>query len=264
MGKFYTFFVLAASTFILVSFSINPPDGKTGAPGDGFCSECHNTTNPPLNGTITVEGFPETITPLETYRLTVINRDTMGNAVKGGFQLTILSQFNTKAGTMTNPSANSAVANSMGRQYFEHRPAVTYPDSNVIRWSVDWTAPSATTSSVITWFATGNISNGDIKETGDRIVGANGKGTILLSATTELTEEKPTLFPNPGNDIIHIEFKDEKAPDGQVWFYNLMGAKAGVAEMVQGNVHCPDLIPGIYIIEIKNDGHISLAKWSKM
>lgn len=263
MGKFYTFFVLVASTFLLVSFSINPPDGKTGAPGDGFCSECHNSPNPSVNGTITVEGFPENITPRETYRLTVINRDTIGNAVKGGFQLTILGQFNTKSGNMTNASANAAIANFQGRQYFEHRPSVVYPDSNVVRWSVDWTAPDATTSSVITWYVSGNISNGDIHEVGDRIVGATGKGTIILSATTDLQERKPILYPNPGNDIIHIEFEDDSAPDGQVLFYNLLGALVGDARMNQGSLHCPDLVPGIYIIEIKNDGHSSLAKWSK-
>ena len=101
MVKFYTLFGLVASTFFLISFSPNPPDGKTGAPGDGFCAECHSSSNPPLNGTINVEGFPANITPNETYRLTVINRNTVGDAVRGGFQLTILGPFNTKAGNMT-------------------------------------------------------------------------------------------------------------------------------------------------------------------
>src|SRR6187431_284516 len=218
MGKFYTFFVLVAATFMLVSFSINPPNGKTGAPGDGFCSECHNTNNPPINGSITVEGFPQDITPRQTYRLTIVNRNTIGDAVKGGFQLTILGPLNTKAGNMTNASANSAIENFQGRQYFEHRPSVVYPDSNVVKWSVDWTAPDATSSSEITWYATGNISNGDIHETGDRIVGATGKGTIILAASSDLQKQAPKLYPNPGNDIIHIEFEDDNAPDGQVVF----------------------------------------------
>ena len=65
MNKIYTFLALAASTFLLVSFSANPPDGKTGAPGDSLCSECHTPSNAQFNGEISVEGFPAVITPGE-------------------------------------------------------------------------------------------------------------------------------------------------------------------------------------------------------
>lgn len=264
MVKFYTFLGLVASTMILVSFSPNPPDGKTGAPGDGFCQECHNTPNPPGNGTITVEGFPENITPNETYRLTVVNRDTMGNAVRAGFQMTILGQFNTRAGTMSNPSANSAVANVMGRQYFEHHPAVDYPDSNVVRWTVDWTAPDVSVSSQITYYIAGNIANGDFKETSDRIVNGIGKGTIIISSTTDLKDQQPILYPNPGNDDIFVEFNDNSSPDGKVVFYNITGAKVGEVVLKQGRIHCPDLLSGLYIIEITQDENTFVSKWTKL
>jgi len=264
MVKFYTFLGLVASTMLLVSFSPNPPDGKTGAPGDGFCQECHNTSNPPVNGTITVEGFPENITPNETYQLTVINRDTIGNAVRGGFQMTILGQFNTKSGNMTNPSANSAVANVQGRQYFEHHPAVDYPDSNVVRWSVDWTAPDVSVSSQITYFIAGNIANGDFKETSDRIVNGIGKGTIIISSTKDLKTQQPIVYPNPGNDDIFVAFNDNSSPDGKVVFYNTMGAKVGEVALEQGRIHCPDLLSGLYIIEITQDEIAFVSKWTKL
>ena len=264
MVKFYTFLGLVASTILLVSFSPNPPDGKTGAPGDGFCQECHNSPNPPVNGTITVEGFPENITPRETYHLTVINRDTIGNAVRGGFQMTILGQFNTKSGNMTNPSANSAVANFSGRQYFEHHPAVEYPDSNVVRWSVDWTAPDVSVSSQITYYISGNIANGDFQNTGDRIVNGMGKGTIIISAIADLSDQQPMLFPNPGNEDIYVVFKDDVSPDGHAHFYNLMGAKVDEAPMKQGRIHCPDLLSGLYLIEIQQDDRAFVTKWSKL
>ncbi len=264
MVKFYTFLGLVASTFLLISFSPNPPDGKTGAPGDGFCQECHNSGTPMNDGTITVEGFPENITPLDTYQLTVVNRNTIGDAVRGGFQMTILGPFNTKVGKMERPSANSAVANAMGRQYFEHHPAVEYPDSNVLRWTVDWIAPNLAGSSVITWYISGNIANGDFDNTGDRIVNAMGKGTIILSATEDATANQPTLYPNPGNDDIVVTFKDNPSPDGQVVFYNLMGAKVNEAPLRQGRIQCPDLLTGLYIIEIQQEERSFVAKWSKL
>lgn len=263
MVKFYTFFGLVASTFLLISFSPNPPDGKTGAPGDSFCQECHNSTNPPNDGTITVEGFPENITPLDTYQLTVVNRNTIGDAVRGGFQMTILGPFNTKAGKMERPSANSAIANAMGRQYFEHHPAVEYPDSNVLRWTVNWIAPELTGSGVITWYISGNIANGDFKETGDRIVNATGKGTIILSAAEDISSQQPLLYPNPGNDDIFVSFKDNVSPDGLVVFYDLTGTQAGEAPLKQGRIHCPDLLSGLYILEIHQGVNSSVTKWSK-
>jgi hypothetical protein len=142
MNKFYLLFTLLSSIGFLVSFSLNPPDGVTGAPGDFLCTECHIQTNVVLDGTIDVEGFPELITPHATYGLTVVNRNTVGNAVRAGFQMTILDESNIKAGEMTMPSSSSTVTDATGRQYFEHNPAVEYPDSQVVRWTVHWTAPA--------------------------------------------------------------------------------------------------------------------------
>src|SRR5687768_8620901 len=141
MRKLYTFGLIMTGTFILFSFSTNPPDGYTGAPGDDFCIQCHAHTNPSQNGTISVEGFPDVITPHETYILTAVNRLTVDTAVRGGFQVTILGPTNTKAGDFTNPSSKSIVSTQGGRQYWEHNPALEYPDSNVVKWTVEWTAP---------------------------------------------------------------------------------------------------------------------------
>ena len=264
MVKVYTFLGLVASTFLLVSFSINPPDGKTGAPGDGFCGECHNSSNPPINGTISVEGFPVTITPLDTYHLTVVNRNTVGDAVRGGFQMTILGPFNTKAGKMERPSANSALANALGRQYFEHHPAVEYPDTNVVRWTVDWIAPQMAASSVISCYVAGVVANGDFQNTGDRPVNSISKGSIIVTATDELADQKPTLYPNPGKDFVHVELPNDMAPNGKANFYNMSGSFIGNAELDQGDINCPDIPAGIYLVEIEQTHTSYVAQWIKL
>lgn len=265
MNKIYTFLALVASTFLLVSFSANPPDGKTGAPGESLCTECHTQSNPPINGEITVEGFPAVITPGENYILTVVNRNTVGDAVRGGFQMTILGPFNTKAGEMTEPSDNSAVTQTLnGRQYFEHDPAVLYPDSNVIKWTVQWRAPDLTAGSEITYYVAGNIANGNFQNTGDRIATANGKGTVVLSATEELSLQKPTLYPNPGSDRISIVLADGTLPDGIGVFYSLTGTRAGEAEIQHGQMNTPDIASGVYVVEIRQGEKSHFVRWSKI
>lgn len=265
MNKLYTFFTLITSSLLLVSFSANPPDGKTGAPGEGICAECHTPSSQQLNGEISVEGFPSAITPGQTYTLRVVNRNTLGDAVRGGFQMTILGPFNTKAGEMTNPSATSTVTNTFsGRQYFEHNPSQLYPDSNVIKWTVEWTAPELEAGSVITWYATGNIANGNFQSTGDRVVIANGNGSIVLSSSEDLTRLQPTVYPNPGSEQINVVLADGTQPDGKGIFYALTGQRITETTILQGKINTPDLVPGVYLIEIRQEGTSHFVKWSKI
>lgn len=264
MHKLYTFALIIAGTFILFSFSTNPPDGNTGAPGDQFCVQCHIQTNPSQNGTISVEGFPASITPNETYMLTAVNRLTEGTAVRAGFQVTILSPSNTRAGNFTNPSAKSAVSIFGGRQYWDHNPAVEYPDSNVVKWTVMWTAPDLPSGSKITWYAAGNLADGNFQNIGDRIVASSGSGSIVLAGTEQLNNEPPVIFPNPGVDYINIHVNDETPFEGQIIFYDIYGRKAGMTSVINGLTETPLLPPGVYLIEIQDHQQIYLIRWSKI
>lgn len=266
MQKIYIFFTLIFSSLLLVSFSPNPPDGMTGAPGDSLCIECHVQPNQAINGEISVEGFPTSITPGETYLLTVVNRNTIGDAVRGGFQMTILGPFNTKAGTMAKPSAKSIVANnfSSGRQYFEHNPAQEYPDSNVLKWTVEWTAPEIAAGSEITYYAAGNIANGNFQNTGDRVVTSTGKGSVLISANEEVNLLNPTLYPNPGKNQINIVLADGTLADGYGIFYSLTGSRIVESEISEGIMLVPEIPTGVYVIEIRQGEEIHYARWSKI
>lgn len=263
MHKLYTFSLLVIGVFILLSFSTNPPDGNTGAPGDNLCVQCHVQANPSQNGTISIEGFPSSITPNQTYLLTAVNRLTEGSAVRAGFQVTILSPTNTKAGEMTAPSISSAVSTFAGRQYWDHNPAVMYPDSNVVKWTVSWTAPDLPSGSQITWYAAGNLANGDFVNTGDRIVTASGSGTIILSSVEDPEKEELLVYPNPGNNEIRVQLGQEEILDGTVTYYDLLGRKAGEAEIVYGAVHGPAIPAGVYLLKIIVDGKARFTRWCK-
>lgn len=264
MNKLYLILGIIGSAFLLVANSANPPDGHTGAPGELFCANCHSTNGSSLAGTISVEGFPASITPEETYALTVVNRNTNGGGVKAGFQITILDPLNTKAGEMSMPSENSTTSMLSGRQYFKHHPATVYPDSNVVKWTVLWKAPVLAEGSIITWYANGIIANGNAKETGDKTLAAKGTGTIILSATPNLARDALSIFPNPGSGMIHIRLPDQISPSGQVRFYNTSGRLVNQSEIKEGIVDPQGLPTGIYLMQFTNGHRSYMARWSKV
>ena len=265
MNKLYTFAALIGVMFCLYSFSINPPDGYTGAPGDHFCIECHSQNNVTQGGTLTVEGFPSVITPNEIYTLQIINHDTVGTAVRSGFQMTILGPFNTRAGDLSNPSPSSMVSITNNREYWDHNPAKEFADTNVVSWSVQWQAPDLQPGSIITYYAVANFADGNFSNVGDRIVSQNGSGTIMVSGTEETNAATPIIFPNPGSDLINFRFREEIKSDGTVSFFTMHGVKAGEAKMNAGQVIVPGaLAPGVYLLEVKKDDQVDYLRWSKI
>jgi len=249
--------------FIMVSFSTDPPNGRTGAPGEATCAACHSPQSQTLKGSISIEGFPATITPDETYTLTVVNRDSLGSAVRGGFQMTILGPLNTRMGDMSSPSASSAIQISSNRQYFEHHPALTYPDSNVIRWSVQWKASNLPTSGLITCYVAGNVCNGNLQDSGDKTYVTKATGLVLVAENKEIASVKPIIYPNPGTTEISVTLVNQERPDGIVYFYTTLGSEAGRATMDQGKIEIPTMPSGMYWMKVQAGTETYLEKWIK-
>lgn len=139
----YSLLLLFVASIAIFSFSSNPPNGRTGAPGEGTCAGCHN---PPgsttLDGSMDITGLPNTVIAGNTYTVTVAVNNPALNAVRAGFQMVALDEANTNTGTMTNPSSSSTIANSGGKDYHEHAPAVNFSGNPSVTWTVDWTAPA--------------------------------------------------------------------------------------------------------------------------
>ncbi len=178
MPKIYLISAVFAGVALLMSFSANPPDGFSGAPGDGICSNCHTLNGGTQDGSIVLTGFPATIQPSTAYVLTITNSNPNGVASRAGFQMTILNSSNQQAGTLSSPSSSSTVSSSGGRQYWEHNPFVNYPMNNMVTWTVTWTSPTGPPSTNITYYAAGNVANGNGSTTGDLIVTSTGSGTL--------------------------------------------------------------------------------------
>ncbi len=179
MSKKYTILALFAGVTLLLSFSDNPPNARTGAPGEGTCADCHSLGGASQDGSITVTGLPASISPNTAYILTVTDNNPNGLAELAGFQLTILNSNNTIAGLITAPSAGSSTIMSGGRQYWEHNPAQMFPGSNIVTWTAIWTSPNMPPNTTITFYAKGNIAGGNGNPSMDLIVTDTGSGMLM-------------------------------------------------------------------------------------
>ena len=96
MNAFYRSRFLPISGLLLgvlvwLANNANPPNGKTAAPFDGTCAECHSGNNPGgFDGIVDISGLPSTIQSNTTYPMTLTMTPTAGTPIKGGFQLVVV------------------------------------------------------------------------------------------------------------------------------------------------------------------------------
>ena len=135
-------------SFHLASFSNSGPVAKTGAPGEGTCTQCHAGSI--LDGTtvndITLSSGSDLV-PGTTATVT-LNFGDAGS--KNGFQLTVLDESDNMAGILTSTDASTQTSAGMGRTYVNH----TSSSLSNTSWSFDWTAPSANVPTVTFYVAT--------------------------------------------------------------------------------------------------------------
>ncbi|WP_235295937.1 choice-of-anchor V domain-containing protein [Portibacter marinus] len=173
---------------LMLANSSDPPNGRTGAPGDGVCSSCHQGNN--FEGNILIDNLPDVVTSGETYTLGITVNNTDGNAVRAGFQMVALfnDNFNNAGDFMTN-SDDEGTSVLGDRKYIEHRGAKNFQD-NVAQWIFEWEAPVVDTEQEILMFAAGNIANG------------SGSGGDAIKFNEALTTIRPAAA-----DTIKVEIQ---------------------------------------------------------
>lgn len=187
MKKNYFFIGLLLASGILVSFSgkenienvrkfaknfhqlnaAGSPGGRTGAPGDGNCTQCHSGTVQSGSGfnLVSLSNGGTAVTdydPNTTYQVTV----TMStNNPKNGFEIVALNPNNTAAGTFAiTDAANTKTISSGGKTRVTHKLAGTALNS----WTFNWTSP-ATNVGTVTFYLATNQTNSSNSESGDVI-----------------------------------------------------------------------------------------------
>ena len=147
------------------------PPGFSGGFTEQSCDACHFHAAPNAGpGALTLEGVPDRFVAGEPYRVTISL--TQPGLKLAGFQLT--SRFKddgAQAGTLAKDASSDArvgIEAQSGIQYAGQRregAAVVAPDGS--RWTVIWTAPSATRT--IVFHVAANAANGDERADGDYV-----------------------------------------------------------------------------------------------
>ena len=158
-----------------VDFSSNPPSEKTGAPGDGNCTQCHSGSVLDAEGSIdfTVSGGPNYV-PGSAYPITI---SSFGGSVKNGFEMTIVDADGNQAGTFT-AGDNSGVTVAADREYIRHTAS-----DGISMWTFTWNAPAVEQGELTVFYAY-NKSNDNGASSGDEIY-LGSKTIPLLGASVK-------------------------------------------------------------------------------
>jgi hypothetical protein len=187
MNKNYIFIGLLAASGILLSFSghesigtvkkfskeyhtlnqAGSPGGRTGAPGDGVCTQCHSGTVQSGSGfnTVTLMHAGTPVTEYEASTTYQVQVSMATNNAKNGFEIVALSPSNTVTGTWAITDAtHTKTITSGGKQRVTHKLAGT----SLTNWSFNWTSP-ATNVGTVTFYLATNQTNSSSSDDGDVI-----------------------------------------------------------------------------------------------
>jgi len=161
-----------ACVSVVYAFSSGPLPGFTGAPGEGHCTECHDSFGEETNqgnGFVAIDG-PARYEAGE--RLTVTVSVGQPGAQRWGFQITALTtDTDEPAGqfVITDPLHTQLIQGESGRWYVEHTEAGSFAgQAEGATWTFDWVAPETDVGPVI-FYAAGNAANNDGMRLGDWI-----------------------------------------------------------------------------------------------
>ena len=155
-----------------------PPSGKTNAPGESACTDCHGdfalATSGTLwnNITLTANGSPvSSLTPNTTYTMSLSFSNPSSS--KFGFELVALESgangSSPSIGTLTATSPETEVNSAGNRVYLSHSGIGTAAPSHSKSWTFEYTTPN-TPNVGVDFFVVVNSTNGDGSTSGDQII----------------------------------------------------------------------------------------------
>lgn len=237
--------------------SAGAPAGKTGAPGETSCADCHGASQSGsgINTLVMLDGAtPVTnYVPGTTYNM-VLNLNA--SDVREGFQSTVLEiSGNSFAGDFTgNNGFGTAITSFNGRKYANHTSSSNTSANQF--WSWEWQAPATDLGPIRFYIAT-NIANGNSASSGDAIY----LSEHLFGSTSGIQEieEDVTDFSAgfvPSTNEVSINFSS-KTVDGM--FLNLVDlsgksvfvSRPGNSSLGDNSVNVAlpsDIKTGVYVV----------------
>jgi len=235
------------------------PTGKTGAPGEGNCTSCHNGTVNSGSGSVTIDVGSGTTGYLlgSTYSIQVEVND---NATTYGFSLVALDANGSNAGSinLTNTVNTKTITSSDSKTYVSHKNANVQVTNS---WQFEWVAPGAGVGPV-TFYVAGNASNGGNNNSGDKIYTSNttitGLGVGIDKIESGINVE---VFPNLFQNDIHIRGLENR--EAIISVYQINGALVHKSKLEGEKEKVLDLSglnKGVYILYINDGKHVYTDK----
>ncbi|MCU0610735.1 MAG: T9SS type A sorting domain-containing protein [Candidatus Eisenbacteria bacterium] len=221
-----------AAPSVTLAYSGNPPNGKTGAPGEGTCHDCHASFG--LNsgpGTVTIAA-PDAFEAGMTYPI-VITIEQTGQS-RWGFEFTPLT-----IGTcgLIEPTTVQ-IETQGGKTYVKQTAAGTYAGvMDQAGWTFNWTAP-AQPPDLVTFYAAANAANGNGSTSGDYIYTASIQIPLAQSVHDGTPLPGHALLsssPNPMRGRTLITFRVPQTGMVNLGIYDLAGSL--VTRLVNGTHH---------------------------
>lgn len=167
-------------------WSTGSPGGKTGAPIDGVCTDCHEGTvqNGSTMNTVVVSdqnGPVSEYTPGMDYEVTI---SMATNNAKNGFEIVPLTSNNTQAGTVSTLDNNTQFIDLGTTKRITH----DFAGNSLTSWTFAWTAPNTNVGDVTFYLAT-NLTNGNMGGDGDVIYASQH----VIGSTAGITDHTGKL-----------------------------------------------------------------------
>jgi len=244
-----------------------PPNGTTGAPGEGNCSRCHGAAiDGKDNFQISLLGGVSSFAPGQRVQLQLQH---LATSPRYGFALTAFDNANQGFGSLEVTDAlNTQLSTAANRkQYLKH----TSSGIRVQTWQMAWTAPAASAdTSSVTFYAAGMQANGiNGSDQGDKVFLTNLRLPRLLTAVSEqiVTSASLRLFPNPCTESVHVQLEATKAAPVIARLYNTAGilqdeqtffAKGGEQTLSWKFIKKP--AAGTYIVRLEAGGYTTAQR----
>lgn len=235
-----------------------PPAGKTGAPGESSCTDCHSGSVQDGTGINQVamldanQTMVTEYTPGQTYTIAIATEA----ATKRGFQMSprILSS-NAQAGTSTGMQFVSTVQSSNNQQYINHNATSNTSSSG---WLFTWTAPATDVGDVRFYLAT-NITNNSGSSAGD-VIRTSQHTFSPVASSASVSENTKTVNLAVGfvkqNNALELNYSSLQAGSGYLNLVDMSGKSVHSVKINTVNVgenHETVFLPsnlneGIYIV----------------
>ncbi|MCU0348000.1 MAG: T9SS type A sorting domain-containing protein [Saprospiraceae bacterium] len=251
--KTLTFTLLPMAVFMVLSSTLidpnNPPTGRTGAPGETTCqaSGCHSGGS--YAGNVGITGLPDTVVANQTYTITLTNES---NAIRAGYQLTVLDEANSKAGILS-AGTGSSIGNAAGRQYVRQSSPKNLTNG-AASWTFNWVAPESVENDSIHFYFATLCANSNGQKTGDNALKSVHSVVLpaIVSGTGELAKSpKIKLYPSPATDFVNVVFAGKSAVE--VLDINGKSVLSTTMESVK-KLDISQLEAGFYVVKLESEG----------